>query len=602
MRTRQISAKRTAQSLFLALCLLPFLSFAWLGQYARPVRDEFIRTGTYAGKPFFEALQQGRIHDSSVGYSYLTVRILLDPLGYSVSQFYPALLLTVQFFCFSALLYQALSALGLWDNKRLVAASVGGLLLSAVCGSLPSIQALYYYEVALKYGLSIALVCLYLLLLLHVARQPNAKGRRFWICPLLAWVLCFVAAGFAETFDIVLLLGLALLFALALAAGGKWRRRCLPILASGASATVAGILLILTAPGLQSRVSSRLLRPHLAERSTEEILSQAAQAWLDHIGDPAALASIALMLAVGMLVGMSLPNAHLGARERAGRATRLPLLLALVSQLLLMPLIWQHQSDQPIIFGRYSAGYFYVIAFNMLLILGTVGLLWQHRRAAKSEATTAKATAFAGLAVVFLCIVPTQLRDMHWRAYLYLWLSAHSLLILLGWHVSRWLRADHVRLFAIGFGCQYVLILVGTAAVAVVTNLMSGNDIPRTYTFLAHLFAWLGLVWGVALGWAFRSMTDSRKWLVAGALLVAIGLTVSIVGENVEMLPRWRTHAIEFDERLAAIIEGHENGHRNYVFAPFSFDFASHLGVASMHGDAFLLLRYDIDSITLAEP
>ena len=597
---RKVWAKRTAHLLILAACLLPVLSFAWLGQYVRPGRDDFTHIGTYSDKAFWDAFLQAQT-ESSIGYSFLTVKILLDPLGYSVVQIFPALLMAALFFSITALLYRGLDAVRLVANRGLVALALGGMLLGASCAAIASPSALYAFQAAIKYSLPIVPVLLFALLLLHSACQPRVRGRRLWLRVLLGWTLCFVATGFSETFDIVLLLSSGLLLCLAPLAGGKWRRRCVPVLASGGFAIVTGILLLLSAPRLSDRAASRLLRPHIAERSTDEILAQILQAWLDHIGDPAAISSLALMLAAGLLVGMNLPKAHPSAREQARRETRLPLLLALVNQLLLIPLIWQHQSDQPIIFGRYSAGYFYVIAINLLLILGACLLLWQHRRAASSEATTAKATAYAGLAVVLLCFAPTQLRDMHWRAYLYLWLSAHSLLILLGWHVSRWLRADHVRLFAIGLGCLYVLILAGTAVVALPTNLFSGNDIPRTYTFVAHLFAWLGLAWGVELGWAFRSMSDSQKWLAAGALLLAVGLTAPIVADNVAMLPRWRTYAAEYDERFATIIELRAKGQRDIAIAPFSYDLTSYLGRAPLHDDVSLLLRYDIDSITLLE-
>ncbi len=597
--------KRIANALILLLCLLPALSFVPLGHFNRPARDDFRFIGTYADKPFWEALQQalqGLSNDFSVGYSFLTVKIILDPLGYSIVQIFPALVLTVLFFCITALLVEVLNALGLVANKRLIALAVGGLLLSAIYGGLATYQGLYYFETTVKYSLSIAPMVLYTLLLLHVMSQPCVRGRSRIMYVLVGWALCFVATGFSETFDIVILLTLLLLLALTLLLGDKWRQRWLSILASGIAANVTGILLILSSPGLQARVARRSVRPGIADRSIEEILTQTVHAYPERIGDPDGLASMVLMLAVGFLVGLALPKAHYrDAEERPGRITLKPLQIALVMQLLLLPLIWQHTSDQPLLFGRYSAAYTYVITINLLLILGAAWLLYKQRRAASGSETVAKAAAYAGLVGILLCFAPTQLRDMHWRAYWYLWLSAHSLLIMLGWQVSRWLSADHVRRFAISLGCLYFLILVGTAFVALATNLLSVNDIARTYTFLAHLFAWLGLVWGLALGWAFASIIGSRKLLAVGALLVAIWLSTPIVVENVAMLPRWRQYSIEFDDRLATILELRATGQRDFIFAPYSFDLTKHLRIGPMHEDQHFMWRYDINSIMLSE-
>lgn len=595
---RRIWAKRTGSLLILALCLLPALSFACLGQYARPARDDFRFIGTYADKPFWEAMQQGLTHDFSVGYSFLTVKILLEPLGLTVVQIFPALTLTILFSAIAALLFQVLDAFGMVANKKLAALALAGLLLCAVFGNPLAFRGLYYYEAAIKYSLPIVPVVLFMLLLLHVARQPCIRGKRLRFYALLGWLLCFVAVGFSETFDIVIVLALGLLLVLTLLAGREWRR-CLLVLASGCSAAVVGLLLLLSAPGLQDRIIRRLARPNIADRSLEEILAQAMQSWLDYIGDPAALASIALMVAVGILVGLKLPSEKPNARP--GRTPRLPLLLVLVSQLLLLPVAWHHQSDQPILFGRFSAAYTYVIAMNALLILGAALLLYLQRRAASEQRVVAKAVATAGLVGILLCFAPTQLRDLHWRAYLYLFLSTHNLLILLGWHVARWLRSGHAQHFTIGLGCLYFLILAGAVVVALTVSMFSRNDIDRTYTFLAHLFAWLGLGWGLALGWTFRSMVGSRKLLAAGALLVAVMLTSSIVIENMTMLPRWRQYAIEFDDRLATIIQSRANGQRDLVFAPYSFDLTRHLRIGPMHEDAYFMQRYDIDSITLAE-
>lgn len=589
--------RRLATALLISLALLPVLSFALLGFFARPMRDDFLRIGTYTGLPFREAFQLG-LNAFSAGYSFLTVKILLDPLGYTVVQLFPALLLTALLLCKTALLSQGLSAIGLVANRRMTALALGALLLCAVCAGLPSGQSLYYYEAAVKYSLPIALVVLFALLLLHVARQPRAQ-RTSAAWALSGGLLCFVATGFSETFAIFMLLALTMLATLALLAGGKWRR-WLPILASGGCATIAGILVILSAVGLQTRVERRMLRPSIADRSVDEVLAQALGAWFEHIVDPATFASFALMLATGILVGMALPNANVNAMARPGRATRLPQFIVLTSQLLLLPLIWQHQSDQPTFFGRYSAGYFFVIAINAVLILGFAMLLYRSRGGERSRTATTTATC-AWLACILLCFAPTQLRDIHWRGYMYLWLSAHILLIMLGWHVSRWLCADHARRFAIGLGSLYILILAGTMAVALATNMLSGKDIARTYTFLAHLFAWLGLVWGLYLGWSLQPAHSLRKMLSASALLVAVWLSATALANNVAMLPHWRQYAAEFDERLSTIIELRATGQREFVFAPFSFDLMNYLGFPSLHEDGYLHIRYNIDRITVTE-
>lgn len=584
-------------ALLLALCLAPMLLFAHLGFSSRPMSDDFCHFAITPSMSIWDNLLYWRNGESNGSFSNLAMNSLLTPFGLPVARAFPALLIGLWFVSTAALLSGLMGRLGLIRHRLVIALALAALLVAAISDSLYSSAALYWYTASLKYTAPMLVLTLYLLLLLHVAKYTQGRAAS-WLTTIAGAALCFFAAGFAETLTMPMLAGLTLLIGALRVTRGPGR--CyLPVLIAGWIATVASILVMITAPGLSARAETTTSSLIVINRTTGDVLSLAANAWLDHITDPAAFASFILLLAAGLLAALVYARPAKISANSLGRVARNPLLFGLAAQLLLLPMLWSHQSDYPSILGRFSLGYSVSIACNAALLLGLGLLLWQRRRINSILARHSYIVPCALLAVILSLFALTQFRIIHWRANTYLWASAHSLLAVLAWQLSSHLPSSVARRFAVGMGCLYITTWLGTAGVALAVNSCCKEDILRTYTFLAHLIAWSGLAWGAYLGWALKASAQTNRLLKIGALAVALWLGCTIVGDNLALLPKFQQYAHEFDARQAYIVEHRQAEQRQFTFAPLSFDLPRYMGIAPFDTHHCPLLYYDIERVDL---
>ncbi|MCY4147614.1 MAG: hypothetical protein OXF90_14275 [Chloroflexi bacterium] len=591
------SMKKMIFGLLLALSLTPMMLFAFLGFHSRPVGDDYCHINYVGRLTPWENILHGRSGNLNGSYSNLVINSLLAPLGFQVAMVFPALLLSLWFASTAAFVYKSLDMLGIARDKPIITLSLSGLLVWVVCASVFDIEVLYWYTASLKYMMPIVVMTVFALLLLYVWTQPQGNTTT-WRQVAAGGALCFFAAGFAETFAIPMLLALTLLFGVFWLEGAQLARRCLPVLGAGWIATVSAIAIMITAPALTARAKVFTLSSTASSRSAEEFLQVVGRAWVDRLTDPALLAGFALLLAVGLFTGLTIPS-HLCARVNSIQSlARTPLLFGLVIQLLLLPMLWAHHSDYPSILGRFSMGYFVVIAINAALLIGVALLLWQRRRIESILIRHAHIVPCAALAIILLLFALTQIRSIHWRAELYLWASVHSLLIALTWQPPP-PRANRARRFAIGMGCLYATAWLGAMAVAIAVNYTSKYDFVRTYTFLTHLIVWQGLIWGFYLG---SSMNDADTkvgtLLKSGALLVALLLGAASITKNLALVPNFQQYASEFDARHAYILEQRQTGQRHFTFEPYTFDLERYMW-GLMHPSPCPLLYYDIESINI---
>ena len=585
-------------ALLLALCLVPMLLFAFLGFSSRPMSDDFCHFAITPSLSIRDNLLYWRNGGDNGSYSNLAMNSLLTPFGLSVARAFPALLIGLWFVSTAALLSGLMGRFGLIRHRLVIALALAALLVAAISDSTSTPAALYWYTASLKYTAPMLVLTLYLVLLLHVVK--HAQGRAaFWLTTIAGAALCFFAAGFAETLTMPMLLGLTLLYLVLWRAGGRWRERCLPIVGAGWIGAVVSMLVMITAPGLSARVETATSSRIVANRTFGDVLSLAANAWLDHMTDPAAFASFILLLVAGLLAALVYARPAKISVSSPGRVARNPFLFGLAVQLLLLPMLWSHQSDYPSILGRFSGGYFVVIVLNAGLLLSLALLLWRRKQADAWLENHGHVLPLALLAVILLCFALTQFRSIHWRANTYLWASAHSLLAVLAWQLSSHLPSSMARRFAVGMGCLYITTWLGAAGVAMAVNSCCKEDILRTYTFLAHLIAWSGLAWGVYLGWALKASAQKNRLLKTGALAVALWLGCAMVGDNLALLPNFQTYADAFDARHTHIVTQREAGIRSFSFAPLPYDLPRKLSVAPFDTHHCPLLYYDIDKIEI---
>ncbi len=574
------------------------LLFAWLGWYTRPYTDDFCHITDFAQRDLWQLILERRNAHNNGSYSTLVTTVALGPFGLAIVQIFPALLLALHFASTFALMYKSLRMLRIDSHKLAISVGLSALLVGAVCASVLTRQVYYWYTASMKYSLPLVLLQLFLLLVLHCASSPSQSWRQR-LRLLVGGSLCFFIAGFAETLTIPMLLGLSLLIGGAWQAGGKWRERCLPILSAGWLATAISALVMVTAPAIVKRIASTADRPSVAQRSLPELLSQVADAWFSHLSEPAALAAFTLMLVVGTLVGLWLPAIATRFDTSSPRGEKLPLLPALLVQILLIPLIWPHNSDNAVFLGRFSLGYATIIINNALLIVGFASLIIQSWRNEERQRPSARLLPISLLGVMLLCSALTHGRAMHWRAYDYLWLTFHSLGIVLCWAMAARMGRRPARVVHAALGGLLFVALLGMAAVVFVTILPVPHDYWRVYTFLAHLNAWLGLTCGLCIGQATRSLLGQNIWFKLTALLVALWLGGAILVENLQLLPHYQAYARQYDEWHEVIVEGRQAGQREFTFTLPAYDLPHELRVWRTLKHRCRLAYYDIAEPTL---
>ena len=583
-------------ALLLTLCTALLAMFAYLGTYSRPQSDDLCHIGETAEMSVWEAVLLER-HGYNGSSANIIVMNLLGPLGIQVVQLFPAMLIGAWCVTSAALIAKLLDMLGLTRRRWPIALMAAALLVSAACASFYTRQSWFWYTASVKYGLPLALATLYLLLLLHLKTLPKVARPRLWA--IAAGGLCFATANFAETFSMVMLLGLTLMLGAVWRAGGEWRERCLPALLAGWVSTVISMLVMLSAPGLHARTARDSSRPEVAASisSWNDWLWQALSDWADRLTDPDVLASFALMVAVGCLVGLALPRRAPSIDNRGGGGGGVNancLRFGLLVQLLLLPLVIDHQSDHALILGRYSGAYFAVIVCNVALLIGLWILLRKRRHIEVLLGTHAHILPSGLLAIALCMFALTELQSIHWRAYAYLWLSMHSLLFMAAWLFSTRSPEGGAKRFAVGMGILYITILAGMLAVIFSVNAFAEHSILRTFTFFAYIISWSGFCWGVFIGWSWHA--ERVVAAKATAFIVALWLCVGVVADNLPLASSFRIVSEDFDYRHAQILANKQPGQRHVKIAPVR----TNLWKALRESRCFYEY-YDIDSLEYAD-
>lgn len=599
-------AQKLAIAVIFAVSLTPLLLFSYLGMHSRPLSDDHCHIYSAKQLDFVEYLiyWRGRIDGS---YSDYMARSLLSPLDTEVTKLFPSILIGVWILSTSALLAKGLKLLRVQRYRRVIALVLSMQLVTAICSGLYSETALYWYAASVKYSAPMISLTFYFLLLLHAARGPLGR-RKKQLITLAGGLLCFISAGFAETLSIALFVSLSILLsALWARSRGVYFQRCFPILAASWFAVIASMLLMITAPGVAERMAKeRNWTPELVSLTNEDLLIQTWNTMLDRIADPAVFAGFGLLLAAGVILGLHIakPNRHKSCAQPPG--ARGFLFFGLAAQIVLLPLLWSHTSDETVWFGKYSTVYFAVIACNAILIGGLLLLL------RKQNLYDAIFTRFCGvlpcIALLLICAtvaLTNQHRGIHWRAYIYLWLSCQSMLfviaVLLSWHLPRLYR----RGFYISLASLFVITSLSIAAIALTGQVVSGADIKRTFTFANHLIVWQGLAWGLFLGSSIKACCAQTRgrglWLLRSSALLTMALLLfGIIGDQLALLPKFQQFARDYDQRHLSILSQRESGERRIKTAPLAFDLARYLNVSTVHANLCAAQYYELTDTELA--
>ena len=604
---------RLARTVLLLLALLPLLLFAYLGSHASMMAGDYchVRVAQELGP------LQGMAHWRNTwngSYSDYFVHGLLAPLGASAPAVVPALTIALWLVALSALLFQANALAGLSHFPRLTAVTVAAFIMTFTINAFFSPQSLYFYSASLRHTLPIAGITAFFALLILLNRQRDTATSATLALVAAGGALCFVNAGLGETFALFQLLCISLAcFACIFFVDRATNRQCRLFLAVGLLATIASLIVILTAPGAARRMDVLDQITAQLNRDFFALATMTLETAFLYLREPELIKGFFAVVGLGLVLMLSshtAATAEKTVQPGVGPAHG-PLLFALACQLLCLPLLLGQMSDDPRVLGRYSLGYSVVLLANLGHIFSIALLAFLRSRASHFLAGhRGRSTRLGALWLLAFLMVSalTLVRGVDWRVSTYLYLTLLALLISLSWQWSYSLPRSVAR--------RAWIVIFASSAVAVLTTLVmlffafyaSGSVWPRILSFVPYVFILAGLIWAMALGHSITGLGGSSRDVAASntrlrlcSLLVVLVIGASVLLDHARLIPSFQQYSAEWSAREQQIIAERERGQRTIYVAPLSFDLEYYVDIDRLHKSACPKQYYDVDAILLED-
>lgn len=590
--------------LFVFTLLLPLLLFAYLGSFSRLMSDDYCaiavgqELGAWEGMGYWFTSWAG----SYANFFFKSAIARLDTLAPALTP----LLITVLWWL------AAIFAVGRLLRQLKISAApwIPAVLLSSVAvvasiNALYSPQSFYWFAASTHYTLPLALLICFCGLPLWISSHHTRS--RFAAITMLGAVLCFVSGGASEIFVVFQLSFLTLcVLPMPLIWRNQLLRRSIIIVVVGWLATVAALLLQLYSPGLAIRAAVDAERFGLALREPTVLIARTLELTFEFLGHPPAFAGFVLLFAAGLLA--TTRHGHIQSNRPSPVISKRLLTSGLVFQLIWIPLLWTHISDEPQFLGRFSGGFLVVVIINLLLLLGFVLLMTQRGRIndhLRGNANSGAAIYTFALGAVLALFALTQLRSIHFRAAAYLFTSALSMLVLVTMRSHAEVRDQTLQ--RLHWLSLYSLFVAVACLAAIVFSALFGRGFvdERILAPAALLLVAPGLFMGVQLGLALgRATPFSERVISAGCVIVILVISIGITLGHLRLAPDFQNYARAWDARHQQIVEQRDSGQREIVVARLPFDLADYVGVVDLEQDpANRCARkyYGVDSIVVAD-
>ena len=574
------------QALMIALALAPAALYVYLGQFSRPMGEDYCDIGIGRERGAWDYMVY-RLDTWAGSYAGEFFKGAVAPLDILAVRATPALIVILWLVGLFWLIDEGLARLKISHSRRPLALAIAALGVAGAITSLYASQVFYWYTVSVKYVLPPALLTIYLALTVWLAKRTRLPA---WGL-MAGGALCFIMAGASEMFTVFQLTFLSCCLLASLA----WRRHAYArVFGVGWLAALVGLMIQLNAPGVAVRaawVEKHYGRP---DRSLLDSLSRIFEETLRAIGHPQTFvghpqifAGFVLLLAVGLLVMLFAwrPQKTLKTSKPVELVSS-TLWLCLIFQLLWLPLLWSHSSDTPQFLGRFSLRYMAVIVLNLAFILGFAVLLWRRGRInAYLQRHEHDLHIFCnGLLLIFVILFALSQLTNYYLSASWLLMTALMFLGLLCWQLSSLLpdaetqNIGRLALCSLGMGLVCMVAIVGAAVFG------RGFAIPRILAPGASLLALSGLAWGFFLGYLVKGLPYqySQAWIMRlklASLAAAFIIGLGIVLDQAALAPDFRRHAREWDARHLDIIAQRDRGQKTIEAAPLSYDLAEYAGV-----------------------
>ncbi|MCY3780673.1 MAG: hypothetical protein OXG78_10220, partial [Chloroflexi bacterium] len=509
---------------------------------------------------------------------------------------------------------------GVKRNRLPLAISLAGLCVAASVNALYSLQSMYWFSASLRYTFPLAIFTLYLALMIAAVKRPRSNAQ-VALSALSGAAICFFSAGFAEIHLVFQLAFLSLLLAILFVFKvGQLRWKLLAVFGAGWLGTLASLALQWTAPGVAVRMAVKFQYEWFEPvRHLPDLAGITLDYMYQFVLQPEIIVSFMLLFAVGMVLSLSNKVAALPVKNagwpKLDAEGKLPYVAGLLVQLVFLPFIWTHSSNDKDFFGRFSLAFMSVVVMNIMFIAGFLLLTWRYRQAKvflQKEPGRLRAFVLFILFCAIVMLAVPKLRLMHKTAEYFLLFTALSFLVTAWWEWTSALTDPvNKRLSFLAVGTTVGALLIFAAIIAV-GQFFVGQLELRNLSSASSLLVLQGLVWGFVISRSGGQRSDA--WRIGLQVLCAatiVAVYASIVIGQIRLIPNYRTFAREWDERHALLLDLKSTGQKHVEVPSAAFDL-----------DTFLLLReivadngyrgpdemgqralgyYGLESITLAE-
>ncbi len=599
--------------ILLLLTLLPLLLLAYLGQFSRLMLDDYIYLSVGRELSPWEAILVWR-NTWNGAYTDQVLHVFFARFGAAAPRLLPSIHLSLWLLTLTLLFQSALSWLTVKRHRNAIALAAAALTVVATVNAFYTQQSFYWYTASVAYSLPLAAFFLFVMFLI---KSASASHRRSRLLPatIAGFAFCFLSAGISAMYMVFQASVLAILFIPA----ARWARRTgrkagLALIAAGLAASAASFLVQISAPGIALRTARISPIESVSKRALPDLLRYSLEALYWIAGQETIFAGFMLLFGFGIFAALLLHRSPSAAPlRRPAELLWAPLGCGLIVQLVFLPILWMHTSDQPSALGKFSYAYATVIALNLALLLIFLFLLWQRRRlgARLVENRDSLLILSGGLLLVILVLFAgAHIRSVHHRASRYLFATATLLIAMLAWQLAQNMDDEQARrygravlLFAAAGVLSYILML----GIPMYTLGKANSRIVVSSVF-THVS--LGLVLGAYLGYLIKRICADtpahETWIrriglsgLAATLVIAAGITLG----QARFIPDLQTFAREWDERERMIISQRDSGQLDVIVAPLTFDLTWHLMYQSMSkSESGSAARYyGVDSISVRE-
>lgn len=531
--------KRCAVPLLALLSLTPMLLFAYLGQFSRMLADDYlvIKVGQEIG-PWQLMLHWREIWSGE--YSNNFVIGLLAPLDTALPALFPLFIIVAAGAGFAWLSSALLAHLRIQAHRRAIAIALASLTVAAAINGFYSGQLFYWFSATVEYTFPALLLLLGIAMAVETGRRLRG-GFQHLTAAIAVGVYTFINAGFGEMYLVAQLTFATLIFVCVAGFLESPKRKTYLILAIAAVfGTAVGLATQLSAPGLAYRsalpeTNSFTMQPL---RDLPLLLTRTLDATAEYLGKRASFAGFMLVAAAGLFAALTGSSGDKGdASRRTFRANRSAIGLGLLIQLVFVPLLWSHQSDNPQVFGRFSYAFLLVILLNLLTILVMTALLWQRKFLDRMLNSRQGLMIYSGCALLAVCLLfaLSQIRNPNYKAETYLFVTSAALLIMLA---SQLKPAAEPRLHDQLLATAFVTFSTAIVLAAIIGAALwgAGFIIDRILAAVTILQMSSGLMCGLTLG-AFMQraslLTNSNaawlKWIRTFCLLIVITIAIGMI-------------------------------------------------------------------------